>query len=78
MHRPSGPAIAVIVLASLLPALYVGSYLALVKAWDSNGERSFSYRRAGNLRHIGPRIYWPLERIDEKVRPRRWASDPFD
>jgi hypothetical protein len=77
------PLIVAIVLL-LLPVLYVGSYLALVQPRgrmyvEDPGLRSVPLYRS-NYR-IGvevPRvIFWPLERIDRKLRPGAWESLPY-
>ena len=74
----------------LLPALYVGSYLAIDRPsnWgmqvDSkgtfvNGYRYFADVRLGErpaLGHVAPTIFWPLEQIDRKVRQEAWNTRP--
>ena len=59
----------------LLPMFYVGSYLSLVqpkgrRIYDRSGMRVTSYRIDNQLPN---RIYWPLEKIDRKVRPKEWS-----
>ncbi|QDU30820.1 hypothetical protein ETAA8_59690 [Anatilimnocola aggregata] len=71
------PLIVAIVLL-ILPVLYVGSYLALVLP---DGER---FELANSLQYLPTyrfgtaswawRVYWPLERIDRRVRPEAWDS----
>jgi hypothetical protein len=79
IKRHSAPLIAAIFL--LLPVLYVGSYLALVNpqgmmfvAESSAGHFSgpvYHYR----IESRGPAVlFWPLERIDRKVRPGAWNN----
>ena len=67
----------------LLPLLYVASYFALVtpgdrvllKVFRVDGGATFpvyhnqSYRFGGEW---AERVYWPLEQIDRKLRPRAW------
>ena len=71
----------------LLPVLYVGSYLALVtpdlravedtSAAPKNRWRIvFTHYRFG--RPWSERIYWPLEQIDRKVRPKVWELPSLD
>jgi hypothetical protein len=60
----------------LLPLLYVGSYLSLVqptgrRIYDRSGMRVASYRIDNPM---PGKIYWPLERIDRKVRPKDWSQ----
>jgi hypothetical protein len=69
--RSFAPIVAAILL--LLPVLYVGSNLALVtpeQNWRSSSGRH-TYR-------VSPRYcamcYWPLERIDRKLRPETWEE----
>lgn len=69
----------------LLPAMYVGSYCALVIPGgrsvlkDENvNEFSFNpwervYYRAQPKR--ASILYWPLEQIDRRVRPNAWILD---
>jgi hypothetical protein len=70
-----------VILASvvlLLPLLYVGSYFALVVpsgrtvsvVRGTRQQWEFSHYRFGRL--TPARVYWPLEQIDRKVRPRAW------
>ena len=76
MKQSVVPLIIAIVLL-VLPVLYVGSYLALVtprgtfvEDWDRfGGVRSFSYRYGGDRTAT---IFWPLEQIDRKLRPKAW------
>ena len=71
------PLIVAIVLL-LLPVLYVGSYFALVDPADRliNDARFYlkmapmsDYRSGGNWES---RVFWPIERIDRKLRPGTW------
>lgn len=75
MRQPR-PVIAAILL--LLPVLYLGSYLALARPWDDNGERSFTYGfQSWESEKFAHRFYWPLEEMDKRLRPKRWTFDPF-
>src|SRR5687767_213380 len=77
--RSFAPIIAAFLL--LLPVLYVGSYLALVEPQGILGKKqpgSFSthhYYRIDN--NLVTAIFWPLERLDRKLRPKAWEIDPF-
>jgi hypothetical protein len=74
MKKHTAPIIAAILL--LLPVLYVGSYLAMVKPPDTR-QKSFqflggcyrTYRIGGRS---SERFFWPLEQIDRKLRPGAW------
>ena len=73
----------------LLPALYVGSYLFLIdptaaREWiriDKRGAYVYGYRYFGwegdtelpTASRVAPLVYWPLEHIDKRVRPRAWG-----
>lgn len=65
------------VLLLLLPLLYVGSYLAVVFPCDDAHD---CYRlNAARLVYV----YWPLEQLDRRLRPRDWQRirvvlDDFD
>ena len=82
MQTSRAPLIFAIVLL-LLPLLYVGSYLALVRPGgiefrDSDGMKcvfvNTHYSVAASLEHSAGRIFWPLEQIDRKVRPDEWLE----
>ena len=75
------PLILAIVLL-LLQVLYVGSYLALV---EPKGRLVLKRTLIGNARFLNgrvehyraggewsPVVFWPLEQIDQKLRPRAW------
>lgn len=72
-----GAFIAAIVL--LLPLMYVGSYLALVTpsgTWLHPFEPKLMMRVDYRLgAHRVAWIFWPLEQLDRKMRPRAW--DPW-
>ena len=84
MDKPAqsrAPLIVAIVLL-VLPVLYVGSYLALVVP----GGRVIFYAVGPNTSRgelvryrwgdEWPRqIFWPLEKIDRKLRPKAWTPD---
>ena len=58
----------------LLPLVYVGSYLLLVrqkKLIDPFFER---YRFGGEY---SERIFWPLDQLVRKLRPGTWPNSPF-
>jgi hypothetical protein len=75
--------IAVVLL--ILPVLYVGSYFALVVPRGITIQfdapigalnlRIVHYRLAGTT---ASGIFWPLEQIDRKLRPRSWYGLDFD
>jgi hypothetical protein len=77
----------IVALFLLLPVLYVGSYLALVKpgqyGWINinHGERVYvrGYRYFGHpeseMTKLAPVVFWPLEQIDRRLRPDEWAKD---
>ena len=75
-----GPLIFAIVLL-LLPVLYVGSYLVLVRppqlllapAYPKTIAVYLAQYRLGG--EFAKRFFWPLEQIDRKVRPGAWQ--PF-
>lgn len=90
MKKHAGPIIAVVLL--LLPVLYVGSYLALVKPGNywmrRSGDRVYfyGYRYYGSVSDFGehsgfvsvpPVVFWPLEQFDRRVRTVAWDS-PWD
>jgi hypothetical protein len=60
----------------LLPALYVGSYLALVlpngrlQPTGAPGDYAVVYYRAGG--DFAATIYWPAEQLDRWLFPGRW------
>ncbi|WP_254507521.1 hypothetical protein [Anatilimnocola floriformis] len=68
----------VVTIVLLLPALYVGSYLALVEPnpkgipyWGLNsGSGHYGYRGA-----LVDRFFWPLEQVDRMVRPKAWPNE---
>jgi hypothetical protein len=84
MKKHAAPLIVAIVLL-LLPVLYVGSYLALVVPRARlSGRLNISsanltadpwehYRLPGRVCGC---IFWPLEQIDRKVRPKAWEAYP--
>jgi hypothetical protein len=55
----------------LLPVLYVGSYLALVRPGLPNPRTGSNYRYGG---FVASYFYWPLEQIDRGVRPDTWLG----
>ncbi|WP_254508836.1 hypothetical protein [Anatilimnocola floriformis] len=81
MKRESRVPLIVAIVLLLLPVLYLGSYLALVKPGPddfrsyavsltpSPGFYDTNYRFANPLLS---RVYWPLEKIDRKLRPGAW------
>jgi hypothetical protein len=78
MKKHAAPIIAAILL--ILPVLYVGSYLALVVPGRTMFESAWGptippYRWRLKM---AERIFWPLEQIDRKVRPRAWEASEYD
>jgi hypothetical protein len=83
MDKPRSTAAPIIAaLLLLLPVLYVGSYLALVeppqsisserilqRMFESSGGQISNYRA---FQSVSTKLFWPLEQIDRKVRPRAW------
>lgn len=75
----AGPVISAVVLL-LVPVLYVGSYLALVRPpanWFVASPGVSTMMPAHNYRYGGERsawFFWPLEQIDRKLRPKAWES----
>jgi hypothetical protein len=73
MKKHAGPIFAAVLL--LLPVMYLGSYLALVnpppRAVLSKTRSVYitNYRVDG---HWPPYLYWPLEKVDRKLRPKEW------
>lgn len=91
MKKHAAPIIAAMLL--ILPVLYSGSYLALVRPGDydrllANSDSPDAkqyvkgYRFEGNsnspLARVAPFLFWPLEQIDRKLRPTAWGPDPGD
>jgi hypothetical protein len=83
MDKQRSSAAAVIAaLLLLLPALYVGSYMALVQPttvfFTGGGQRLslviVNYRLGGT---IAERAFWPLEQLDRLVRPSAWRAPPI-
>ena len=82
-----GPLI-IAILVLLLPVLYVGSYLALVdpprtshnavrrEMWDVANYRGQQYWR-GRAGDVMETLFWPIEQIDRKLRPKIWGEDLF-
>jgi hypothetical protein len=83
--RSRTPLITALVLF-LLPVIYVGSYLALVdppgnsytasnrKIW-----RQANYHLRGRtVNNAAERIFWPLEQVDYKLRPKAWGLKRVD
>ena len=72
------PLIVAIVLLSI-PVLYVGSYLALVTPDGGGGGNDVQglwfYRL--NTHSWAGKVFWPLEQLDRKIRPKAWLPDPF-
>ena len=68
--------ILVIVLASLigLPALYVGSYLALLKREYAEGTFFPGYRVGG---YVAAGLFQPANQIDRALRPHYWIAPPI-
>jgi hypothetical protein len=65
----------------LLPVLYVGSYLALVVPrgvavkWQDGGPHSSESRLVHyHVLNEDAGVFWPLEKIDRKLRPNAWID----
>ena len=78
MKKNAAPIIAFIVL--LLLMLYLTGYFILV--WPDQERFNFADSRSdfptyrfGTESWAG-KVYWPLERIDRKLRPNAWAIKP--
>ncbi|QDU25967.1 hypothetical protein ETAA8_10390 [Anatilimnocola aggregata] len=60
----------------LLLALYVGSYLALVvprgRMNSTSRHDCHIYHYRVNSVKLAPRLFWPLEQADRKLRPDSW------
>ena len=62
----------------LLPTLYLGSYLLLVEPQGiyysvfSGGAKTLYCDHYRWQNDSCERIFWPLERIDRKIRPAAW------
>ena len=68
--------VAVAALGSSILVMYVGTYLALVLpesrlVGTKSGLEVIEYRYGGIW---AKRIFWPLEKIDRKVRPTAWVN----
>jgi hypothetical protein len=80
-QRESRAPLIVVIVLLLLPVLYVGTYFALVvpgsaliPVTGSSGESGFlvrHYRWGGDS---AERVFWPLEQIDRKLRPKAWEK----
>ena len=82
-RRTSTAPLIIAIAVLILPLLYVGSYVALVKpraAFESTmvqpGMRTvrFTHYRIGKG-HVDW-FFWPLEHIDRKMRPAAWGKSP--
>ncbi|WP_254513273.1 hypothetical protein [Anatilimnocola floriformis] len=73
MKRESYSPLIVAIALLLLPIVYVGSYLTLVVPSAfvtlTRSANRGNYRVASA---VCSRIFWPLEKIDRKVRPQAW------
>ncbi|QDU25720.1 hypothetical protein ETAA8_07900 [Anatilimnocola aggregata] len=72
--RSAAPNFAAVLL--MLPMLYAGSYLALVRPVDDVHGCFYQYPRIGT--DYGRMIIWPLQRIDIKVRPVECVYERMD
>lgn len=66
----------------LLPMLYVGSYLVLVRPWailipvpNEPSSYHISHYRYGGA--YAEAIYWPLEQLDRRIRAETWGEPIF-
>ena len=74
--------VAVMVLLLVLPALYVGSYVAMVRPGGvsagievHHGMRMEMFVLSENyvlLNDYARVFFWPLEQVDRRVRPKEW------
>ena len=75
MKKQVAPIIAALLI--LLPLLYVGTYLLLVRPDGERFNMADSRSDFPTYRHgseaWASRVYWPLEQIDRRVRPKKWA-----
>jgi hypothetical protein len=75
MKRESRAPLIVAIVLLLLPVLYVGSYFVLVVPEGflvaRDGQNFGTYYRIGGA--WSRRFYWPMEEIDQKIRPRAWG-----
>ena len=82
-HKRSAAAPVAIAALLLLPVLYVGSYLALAVPSPPDGEPFGNRPYYRFSRSYGETIFWPLERLDPRMRrepievPLGPADDPF-
>jgi hypothetical protein len=81
----------VVAMLLLPPAIYLGSYLALVspgnyesKVLDVGPNQKVyveGYRYFGDedaeMARFAPRVFWPLEQLDRRLRPDAWESESF-
>jgi hypothetical protein len=86
MTRESRAPLIVAIVLLLLPALYVGSYLTLVVPKGTKATypirdpsrpeiRALHYPTHYRRGHyVSERLFWPLEQIDRKLRPRAWEQ----
>jgi hypothetical protein len=77
--KRSSLAPALIAVALFVPIAYVGSYLAMVQpdgvvAQNHRGWYDVYYYRFGG--EASETIFWPLESLDRKSRPKYWQN-PF-
>lgn len=87
MKRETRAPIVVAAVLLLLPALYVGSYFALVVpggievAYPSNNPHEQHLIRVENYRIADAKmrtVFWPLEQVDRKIRPGPWQSSALE
>lgn len=75
MKSSHAPLLIAIVLL-LLPLLYVGSYLALVRPGVDWMNMAIGSRIPDERYRVGGRfsegIFWPVEQIDRRLRPGAW------
>jgi hypothetical protein len=73
-NRSAAPIVAALLL--LLPVLYIGSYLALVAPNKGGvlimGGRKYVRYPYRYFKETSARVFYPLERIDRKLRPDTW------
>jgi hypothetical protein len=76
MNRTWSPAPFIAAALLLLPAIYIGCYLALVDPPSKRGIFSPKpYRYGGQIAAVA---FWPLEQADRKLRPEKWDPGKMD
>ncbi len=77
MRKNFAPFIVALAILVVPPVLYVGSYLALVTPGGVRIQEPAGYVRVTSYRidnRLLGQAFWPLEKIDRKVRPGEWRK----